>query len=67
MSRFGNISPELKRLAMAGMHMALPDAVDGQTAIHRGEDVREREWFVASTIGTATARRYNQVGAFAEP
>lgn len=65
-ARFGNLSPELKRLAMMGMHMALPDPMEGQNTPHRGEEVREREPFPASTFGTSAARRYNQTGAFAE-
>jgi NAD(P)-dependent dehydrogenase (short-subunit alcohol dehydrogenase family) len=66
-ARFGNLSPELKRLAMMGMHMALPDPMEGQNTPHRGEEVREQEPFPASTFGSSAARRYNQVGAFAEP
>jgi len=51
---------------MMAMYMALPDAKDGQNSPHRGEEVRERELFPASTIGSSAARRYNQMGAFAE-
>lgn len=65
-ARFGNISPEAKRIAMMAMYMALPDAEDGQNSPRRGEDVREREIFPASTIGSSAARRYNQTGAFAQ-
>jgi short-subunit dehydrogenase len=63
-ARFGNLSPELKRLAMMGMHMTLPDPIEGQNTPHRGEEVREREPLPASTLGTRAARRYNQEGAF---
>ena len=66
-ARFGNLSPELKRLAMMDMHMALPDPVEGENMPHRGEEVRERESVPARTFGSSAARRYNQVGAFAEP
>ncbi len=66
-ARFGNLSPELKRLAMMTMHMALPDPMEGQNTPHRGEEVREREPFSASTFGSSAARRYNQVEALAEP
>lgn len=66
-ARFGNVSPELKRLAMMGVHMTLPDPMEGQNTPHRGEEVREREPLTASTFGSSAARRYNQVGAFAEP
>lgn len=66
-ARFGNVSPELKRMAMAGMHMAMPDPVEGETGIHKGEEVRGNELFPARVIGSSAARRYNQVGAYAEP
>lgn len=66
-SRFGNLSPEAKRIGMMAMHMLLPDPLQGQNTPHRGEEVRERELFPASTIGTSAARRYNQTTAFAEP
>ena len=66
-ARFGNVSPEAKRIAMMAMHMVLPDAKEGQNSPHRGEEVCERELFPASTIGSSAARRYNQTGAFAEP
>jgi len=66
-ARLGNLSPEAKRIAMMAMHMALPEAMEGQNTAHRGEQVRERELFPAATIGSSAARRYNQVGAFAEP
>jgi NAD(P)-dependent dehydrogenase (short-subunit alcohol dehydrogenase family) len=65
-ARLGNLSPELKRLAMMGMNMVLPDAMEGQNTPHRGEEVREREPIAASTFGSSAAKRYNQVGAFAE-
>jgi NAD(P)-dependent dehydrogenase (short-subunit alcohol dehydrogenase family) len=65
-ARLGNISPEAKRIAMMAMYMALPDAKEGQNVPHRGGEVRERELFPASTIGTSAARQYNQIGAFAE-
>jgi NAD(P)-dependent dehydrogenase (short-subunit alcohol dehydrogenase family) len=66
-ARFGNLSPEAKRIAMMAMQMALPDAKEGQNVPHRGGEVRERELFPASTIGSSAARRYNQMDAFAEP
>jgi NAD(P)-dependent dehydrogenase (short-subunit alcohol dehydrogenase family) len=66
-ARFGNLSPELKRLAMMSVHMVLPDPMDGQNVPYRGEDVREREPFPASTFGSSAARRYNQVSGFVEP
>lgn len=65
-ARFGNISPELKRLAMRGMLLGLPDPVEGHPDGQRGEDVRERELFPARTIGSSAARRYNQVGVLSE-
>jgi len=66
-ARLGNLSPEAKRIAMMAMYMALPEAKAGQNSPHRGEEVRERELFPASTIGSSAARYYNQMGAFAEP
>ena len=66
-ARFGNLSPELKRLVMVGMQMALPDPVEGQPGTRRGEEFQDRELFPARTIGSAAARRYNQAGAYAEP
>ena len=65
-ARFGNLSPEAKRIAMMAMHMALPEAKEGQSSPHRGEEVRERELFPASSIGSSAARRYNQMGTLAE-
>ena len=65
-ARFGNLSPEAKRIAMMAMHMALPEPMEGQNTPHRGGEVRERELFPAATIGSSAARRYNQMGAFAE-
>jgi len=65
-ARLGNLSPEAKRIAMMAMYMALPDAREGQNVPHRGGDVRERELFPASTIGTSAARQYNQMGAFVD-
>ncbi|HEY2471826.1 MAG TPA: SDR family NAD(P)-dependent oxidoreductase [Terracidiphilus sp.] len=62
-ARLGNLSPELKRLAMMAIHMALPDPLEGQNTPHRGEEVRDREVFPANTIGNAAARRYNQAVA----
>ena len=52
-ARFGNLSPELKRLAMSGMLLALPDPVKGHPEGRRGEDVREREMFSASSSDSA--------------
>jgi short-subunit dehydrogenase len=65
-ARFGNLSPEAKRIAMMAMHMTLPDAKEGQNSPRCGEEVRDRELFPASTIGSSAARRYNQVVAIAE-
>ena len=65
-ARFGNLSPELKRLAMIGMHMALPEPMEGQNSPHRGEEVREREPLAARFFGTRAAQRYNQEGSFAD-
>jgi hypothetical protein len=48
------------------MHMTLPDAKEGQNSPRCGEEVRDRELFPASTIGSSAARRYNQVVAIAE-
>ena len=66
-ARFGNLSPELKRLAMVTMQMALPDAVEGQPDPRRGEEFQDHELFPARTFGSSAARRYNQSGAYAEP
>lgn len=66
-ARFGNLSPELKRLAMSAMLLALPDPVNGHPEARRGEDVRERELFPARTIGTAAALRYNEADAVFAP
>lgn len=66
-ARLGNLSPELKRVFMMGMHMALPDPLEGQNTPRRGEEVREREAFPASTLGDSAARRYNQASAHAAP
>ena len=65
-SRFGNFSPELKRLVMATAMKALPDPVEGHPEGRRGEDVRGMEPLPASTIGSYAARRYNETGAIAE-
>jgi short-subunit dehydrogenase len=66
-ARFGNLSPELKRIVMSGMLFALPDAVEGHPEGRRGEDVRQRELLVARTIGTYAAQRYNEAGTAIEP
>jgi len=47
--------------------MVLPEPMEGQSTPQRGEELREREPFPASTFGSSAARRYNQVGALAEP
>jgi NAD(P)-dependent dehydrogenase (short-subunit alcohol dehydrogenase family) len=65
-ARFGNLSPELKRLAMMGMHMALPDPVEGQNIPRRGQGLGEREPFPASVFGSRAANRYNQSEHLAE-
>ncbi len=62
-ARFGNLSPELKRLLMAGALLALPNPVEGHPEGRRGENVRQREMFSARIIGTYAARRYNEVEA----
>ena len=64
-ARLGNLSPELTRLAMRTMNVFLPSAQPGESATHRGADIREREWLPAKTIGSYAARRYNQTGALA--
>ncbi len=66
-ARFGNLSPELKRMVMLAIHAAMPEPVEGQSETLRGEDVRDRELFPASVIGSSAARRYNQESAFVEP
>ena len=65
-ARFGNLSPELKRLVMAGALLMLPDAVEGYPEGRRGEDVRGRELLPARTIGSYAARRYNETSAYTE-
>jgi len=60
-SRMANVAPAMYRLIMRGMHVFLPKAQPGEQHIHRGEQVREHEWFPASNIGTSAAQRYNQV------
>jgi NAD(P)-dependent dehydrogenase (short-subunit alcohol dehydrogenase family) len=60
-ARFGNLSPKLKRMVMVRMHRVLPDPVEGNPGARRGEELREREYFPARTIGSSAARRYNQV------
>ena len=65
-ARFGNLSPELKRLVMSSAMMALPDPVEGYPEGRRGEDVRGREMFPASTIGTDAAHRWNEAGVVSE-
>jgi short-subunit dehydrogenase len=62
-ARFGNVSPELKRLVMSASLLALPDPVEGYPEGRRGEEVRRLELFPASTIGTRAAHRYNEAGA----
>lgn len=64
-ARFGNLSPELKRMVMAGMHRALPNPVEGRPDARRGEELRGHEFLPVRVIGRSAARRYNQVGAFA--
>lgn len=66
-ARLGNLSPELKRMFMMGIHMALPDPVEGQNTPRRGEEVRDREVFPAGRIGESAARRYNQAHPYAAP
>lgn len=59
-SRLGNVAPGMYRLMMRGVHVFLPKAQADGTHVHRGEQVREHEWFPASSIGTSAAQRYNQ-------
>ena len=59
-SRVGNVAPAMYRLMMRGIHVFLPNAQPGENQVHRGEQVREYEWFPASSIGTSAAKRYNQ-------
>jgi short-subunit dehydrogenase len=64
-SRFGNLSPELTTSLMRAMGLLLPRSIPGKSETLRGEDVRDREMFPASTIGNTAARRYNQAPALA--
>jgi short-subunit dehydrogenase len=66
-ARFGNLSPELKRIVMANMLRVLPGPVEGIPAIRRGEEFRESEYFPARMFGTSAARRYNQVEVVVGP
>lgn len=65
-ARLGNLSPEAKRIAMMAMNTALPDSKGGAKCPTPRRKGGGRELFPASTIGTFAARRYNQMGAFAE-
>jgi short-subunit dehydrogenase len=65
-SRFGNLSPALTIAMMRGVGVFLPRAVPGRSDTVRGEYVRERELFPATTIGHAAATRYNQTMAFTQ-
>ena len=67
-ARFGNLSPQLKRIVMANiMHRVLPGPVEGNPVTRRGEEFRECEYFPARTIGSSAARRYNQVEVIVGP
>jgi short-subunit dehydrogenase len=59
-SRMGNVAPAMYRLIMRGMNVFLPKAQTGEQQVQRGEDVRQYEWFPASSIGSSAAQRYNQ-------
>jgi short-subunit dehydrogenase len=59
-SRVGNVAPAMYRMMMRGVHVFLPKAQMGQQQVQRGEEVREYEWFPASSIGSSAAQRYNQ-------
>ena len=64
-ARFGNVSPALTTSLMRSVGMLLPRPIPGKSDTLRGEDVRDRELFPASTIGNTAAQRYNQTPAFA--
>jgi short-subunit dehydrogenase len=60
MSRLANVSPEVTRGLMRGMNALLPKAQPGKTESKRGEDVKERELFPLTAMGSRAAREYNQ-------
>ena len=62
-ARFGNLSPQLTRLAMGVMDSLLPSDECDNACTHRGADVRSRELYPAATVGASAAERYNQTGA----
>jgi short-subunit dehydrogenase len=65
-SRLGNVSPEVKRGLMRGMNALLPKAQPGKTESKRGEDVKQRELYPLTAMGSRAARQYNQAETVAE-
>lgn len=59
-SRLGNVSPGTIRGLMRGMNALLPKAQPGKTESKRGEDVKQRELFPLTAMGSRAAREYNQ-------
>jgi len=59
-SRMGNTAPAMLRMMMRGMNVFLPNPQPGAQQVQKGEQVRDYEWFPASSIGTSAAKRYNQ-------
>jgi short-subunit dehydrogenase len=64
-ARLGNLSPELKRLAMVGLNLVLPDPVESDNTAQRGEDLHQHEGYPSESTGSFAARRYNQTGEVA--
>lgn len=62
-SRFGHLLPELMRIFMQAANLLLPSPRPGQTGMHPGHQVRDREPLPARIIGNHAARRYNQMSA----
>ena len=60
LSRLGNVSPEVTRGLMRGMNALLPKAQPGNTEAKRGEEVKQRELFPLTAMGSRAAREYNQ-------
>lgn len=60
-SRIESLAPGVVRGMMGGMQMILPAPQPGEHSVRRGEQVRNREWFPATTIGASAAHRYNQI------
>jgi short-subunit dehydrogenase len=59
-ARFGNLSPTATSHLMQLINSALPSAVDGQTSIRLGSDVRGLELTPLLSLGRAASRHYNQ-------